>query len=153
MNSSINIQIGEAIRSYLESKGLLQKEVAERLNITQGAVSAYYRGKPFGKNAAQKWSNLFGFRVNWLLTGEGDMLVTQQDQQEIPTEDKSASGDSLLEYLQRKVAELEGKIEKLTYEKAELLQENAVLKYENMMLAPKGKGAEDVGTSSCANVG
>lgn len=138
MNSSINIQIGEAIRIHLESRGLLQRDVAETLNITQGAVSAYYRGKPFGKNAAQKWSNAFGFRVNWLLTGEGPMLTGNQP--EVSAESQPASEGPLIEYLQRKIAELER-------EKDELLQENAILKYENMMLTPRKGDVEDAGTS------
>lgn len=150
MNSSINIQIGEAIRSYLENKGLTQCEVAERLGITQGAVSAYYRGKPFGKNAAPKWSEAFGFRENWLRTGEGEMLIgsTKFDK---PTDAQPASDGSLVEYLQRKIAELEGKIEKLNDEKIDLLQENAVLKYENMMLTPRKGDAEDVEGSLSAD--
>lgn len=143
MNSSINIQIGEAIRSYLESKGLTQCEVANRLGITQGAISAYYRGKPFGKNAAKKWSDAFGFRENWLLTGEGEMLVGQQ-KPEVPAEEKPTSENPLLEYLQRKIAELER-------EKEELLQENAVLKYENMMLTPRKGDAEDAAGSLSAD--
>lgn len=136
MNSSINTQIGEAIRSYLENKGLTQCEVAERLSITQGAVSAYYRGKPFGKNAALKWSEVFGFRENWLRTGEGEMLKGQQ-KPEVPAEAKPISDNPLVEYLQRKIAELER-------ENADLLQENAVLRYENMMLTPRKGDAEDV---------
>lgn len=150
MNSSINIQIGEAIRSYLESKGLTQQDVAEKLGISQGAVSAYYRGKPLGKNAAPKWSNAFGFRVNWLLTGEGDMLIGQQ-KSEVPAYVKPTSSNSLVEYLQEKIAELEGKIEQLTDEKADLLQENAVLRYENKMLTPRKGDAEDVAGSLSAD--
>lgn len=149
MNSSINIQIGEAIRSYLESKGFTQCEVANRLGITQGAISAYYRGKPFGKNAAKKWSDTFGFRENWLLTGEGSMLVDAEPKN--PMEVKPTSNNPLVEYLQRKVAELEGKIEQLNDEKADLLQENAVLRYENMMLTPRKGDAEDVAGSLSAD--
>ena len=142
MNSSINIQIGEAIRSYLESRGLLQRDVEETLNITQGAVSAYYRGKPFGKNAALKWSETFGFRVNWLLTGEGSMLIDNQP--EVPAEDQPAAGGSLIEYLERKIKELER-------ENADLLQENAVLKYENRMLA-SDKGENVTGAAGSLSV-
>ena len=150
MNSSINTQIGEAIRSYLESKGLTQCEVAERLSITQGAVSAYYRGKSFGKNAAQKWSEVFGFRENWLRTGEGEMLLGPQ-KSEVSAEEKIVMGYSLVDYLQRKVAELEGKIELLNDEKMNLLQENAVLRYENMMLTPRKGDAEDAESSLSAD--
>ena len=70
------------------------------------------------------------------------------DQPENPTEEQPSSNSSLIDYLQRKVAELEGKIDKLNEEKADLLQENAVLKYENQLLAPqKGRNAEDAESS------
>lgn len=140
MENKVSIQIGEQIRAYLESKGLQQQDVADRLGISQSAVSAYYRGKPFGKNAAQKWSDAFGFRPNWLLTGEGSMLIDNQPK--VSAEEKPGSSDSLIEYLERKIKELER-------ENADLLQENAVLKYENMMLSPrKGDAADAAGSLS-----
>ena len=150
MKKEINIQIGEQIRSYLENQGLQQQDVAERLGISQSAVSAYYRGKPIGKKAALKWEETFGFRSTWLILGEGDMLIGQQ-KSEIPTEVKPTSNNSLLEYLQRKIAELESKVDKLNEEKADLLQENAVLRYENTMLSPRKGDAEDAGSSLSAS--
>lgn len=89
MGNNINIQIGEQIRAYFENKSLQQQDIADRIGISQSAVSAYYRGKPFGKNAAKKWSDAFGFRVNWLLTGEGDMLKSDVSQ--------SAKGDNTIQ--------------------------------------------------------
>ena len=147
MEKSENIRIGREIRTYLENKGYVQSQVAEILQITQGAVSAYYRGKPIGKNSAKKWSEAFGFRENWLITGEGSMLQEEKSNQDAPIPEQTASGNPLIEYLQRKIAELESKVDKLNDEKAELLQENAILKYENMMLSPKGD-AEDAVSSS-----
>lgn len=114
MNSSINIQIGEAIRIHLENRGLLQRDVAEALNITQGAVSAYYRGKPFGKNAAQKWSDAFGFRVNWLLTGEGNML--KDSREETPAPSQGGQDSAVVELLKGQNAELQAKIDLLNQE-------------------------------------
>lgn len=146
MKQSFNTLIGSEIRLYLESKGLQQQEVAEQLGISQSAVSAYYRGKPFGKSAAKKWGDAFGFRTTWLILGEGSML--KDSEQEAPAQEQTTPDNSLLEYLQRKIAELEGKIEKLNDEKADLLQENAVLRYENMMLTPRKGDATDAEDSS-----
>ena len=140
MGNNINLQIGEQIRAYFENKSLQQQDIADRIGISQSAVSAYYRGKPFGKNAAKKWSDAFGFRVNWLLTGEGEMLVSNQPK--VSAEEQPGSSGSLIEYLERKIKELER-------ENADLLQENAVLKYENMMLNPrKGDAADAAGSLS-----
>lgn len=150
MGSINHTNIGMEIRTYLEGLGYVQSDVAAKLQITQGAVSAYYKGKPIGKNAAKKWSEAFGFRENWLLTGEGAMLKSGDSN---PSANKEASSNSsLIEYLQRKVAELESKVEKLNDEKAELLQENAVLRYENTMLTPRKGDAEDAGNSLSADV-
>ena len=146
MEENVNIRVGREIREYLESQGLQQQDVANRLGISQSAVSAYYRGKPIGKNAASKWEEAFGFRSTWLILGEGSMLNTPE--QETSVQEQPMPNNSLLDYLQRKIAELETKIEKLNDEKAELLQENAILKYENTMLAPRKGDAEDAEGSS-----
>ena len=138
MDANTNIRIGQEIRTYLESLGLVQSDVAARLQMTQGAVSLYYKGKPIGKNAAKKWSEAFGFRENWLITGEGSML--KDSKQETSIQEQTIPDNSLIDYLQRKIAELER-------EKAELLQENAVLRYENTMLSPRKGDAEDAGSS------
>lgn len=150
MKREVGIQIGGEIRAYLENMGLQQQDVADRLGISQSAVSAYYRGKPFGKQAAQKWANEFGFNLTWLLTGDGSMLKTVSEPKN-PVEVKPRAENSLVEYLQRKIAELEGKIDQLNEEKMDLLQENAVLKYENMMLTPRKGDAEDAEGSLSAS--
>lgn len=149
MEENVNIRVGKEIREYLESQGLQQQDVANRLGISQSAVSAYYRGKPIGKNAASKWEEAFGFRSTWLILGEGSMLNTPE--QETPVQEQTPSSNSLLDYLQRKIAELESKVDQLNEEKAELLQENAVLKYENTMLSPRKGDAEDAGSSLSAS--
>ena len=150
MKEEVNIRIGEAIRQYLESQGLQQQDVADRLGISQSAVSAYYRGKPIGKSAAKKWEEIFGFRPTWLILGEGSMLLGEQDP-ETPAPEQATPNNSLIDYLQRKIAELESKVDKLNDEKAELLQENAILKYENTMLSPRKGDAEDAGSSLSAS--
>jgi transcriptional regulator with XRE-family HTH domain len=70
-------EIGKKIKEYFSEMGMSQTEIAKALDIQQAAVSNQLNGRPFGKNAAAKWNNAFGFRVNWLLTGEGPMFETQ----------------------------------------------------------------------------
>ena len=139
MGSINHTNIGMEMRTYLEGLGYVQSDVAAKLQITQGAVSAYYKGKPIGKNAAKKWSDAFGFRENWLLTGEGAMLKSTETR--MPVEEEATSHNSLIEYLQRKIAELENKVDKLNDEKTELLQENAILRYENTLLDKSKRGS------------
>lgn len=71
------IEIGRKIKEYFSEIGLSQLEVAKTLDVQSAAVSNQLNGRPFGKNSAAKWSNAFGFRANWLLTGEGPMFEPQ----------------------------------------------------------------------------
>lgn len=67
-------QIGKKIKEYFSEAGISQMEVAKILEVQPAAVSNQLNGRPFGKNSAAKWSNVFGFRTGWLLTGEGPMF-------------------------------------------------------------------------------
>lgn len=73
----IRKEIGNTIKEYFAEIGLSQTEAAGRLGIQQAAISNQLNGRAFGKNSAAKWNKAFGFRVNWLLTGEGPMFDPQ----------------------------------------------------------------------------
>lgn len=77
------VNIGKKIKEYFSEAGISQIEVAKTLNVQPAAVSNQLNGRPFGKNSAAKWSKAFGFRTNWLITGEGPMF----DPQEAPNTD------------------------------------------------------------------
>lgn len=66
--------IGKKIKEYFTESGISQIEAAKILKVRQAAVSNQLNGRPFGKNSAAKWNRAFGFRINWLLTGEGPMF-------------------------------------------------------------------------------
>lgn len=68
------VLIGKKIKEYFSEASMSQQEVAKVLNVQQAAVSNQLNGRPFGKNSAAKWNKAFGFRINWLLTGEGAMF-------------------------------------------------------------------------------
>ncbi len=68
------IEIGRKIKEYFSEIGMSQMEAADILGVQQAAVSNQLNGRAFGKNSAAKWSAAFGFRKNWLLTGEGQMF-------------------------------------------------------------------------------
>ncbi len=72
-------EIGKKIKEYFSEMGMSQQDVANILNVQQAAVSNQLNGRPFGKNSAAKWSKAFGFRTNWLVTGEGPMFEAQQN--------------------------------------------------------------------------
>lgn len=69
-----NKLIGEKLKIYFNEHKLNQTDIASQLGVSQAAVSALLRGKPFGSKTAKDWSEKFGFNINWLLTGDGPML-------------------------------------------------------------------------------
>ncbi len=68
------LEIGKKIKEYFSEIGMSQAEAAEKLGVQQAAVSNQLNGRAFGKNSASKWNAAFGFRINWLMTGEGQMF-------------------------------------------------------------------------------
>jgi phage repressor protein C with HTH and peptisase S24 domain len=71
---AIRKEIGRTIKEYFTEIGMSQLEAASILGVQQAAVSNQLNGRAFGKNSAARWNKAFGFRVNWLLTGEGSMF-------------------------------------------------------------------------------
>ena len=72
--------IGKQIKEYFAENGMSQMDAARILDVQQAAVSNQLNGRPFGKNSAARWNKAFGFRINWLLTGEGPMFDTETAQ-------------------------------------------------------------------------
>jgi transcriptional regulator with XRE-family HTH domain len=70
--------IGQKIKEYFSEAGISQTDVAKILNVQPAAVSNQLNGRSFGKNSAPKWSKAFGFRTNWLITGEGPMFDSHE---------------------------------------------------------------------------
>ena len=67
-------KIGEKLSAFFKEKGITQVEIAAQLGVSQSYVNALLNDKKaFGKKQAQKWNELFGLSVNWLLTGEGNI--------------------------------------------------------------------------------
>lgn len=137
--------------AYMASVGLNDNKVTVQLGLTVGLIGKSRKpGRDLSRAAITKILDYYtDLNSSWLLTGEGSMLNTPE--QETPVQEQPVPNNSLLDYLQRKIAELESKIEKLNDEKADLLQENAILKYENMMLNPRKGDATDAESSSVAS--
>ena len=99
------------LREFLSGQKLTQQEVANILGIRQTNVSALLRGeRNFGKKMAERWSNAFGLRVNWLLTGEGPMFdtdkadTTSESTTDTPTPPAPSELDELIPIVPRDVA-------------------------------------------------
>ena len=99
--------VGKALKKYFEQKGYSQQQIADILDVHQTNVSALFLGKrPFGKNVAKKWHKAFGFRINWLMTGEGPMFDTDiaESTTDTPTPPAPSELDELIPIVPRDVA-------------------------------------------------
>lgn len=99
--------VGKALKKYFEQKGYSQQQIADILDVHQTNVSALFLGKrPFGKNVAKKWHKAFGFRINWLMTGEGPMFDTDiaESITDTPTPPAPSELDELIPIVPRDVA-------------------------------------------------
>lgn len=143
--SELGIKVKERLLSFIKYKGMSNLAFEKACGLSNGYIRNF-KGNLGGDKLENMLTAFPDLNKSWLLFGEGSMLNTPE--QETPAQEQAMPGNSLLDYLQRKIAELETKIEKLNDEKAELLQENAILKYENTMLAPrKGDAADAEGSS------
>lgn len=142
----------EQLDEFLYKNRLKSSDLVEFWGVTKGVVSQILNGTT--KLPPKRLAELLNNDRDW----DVSMLMDSNQSEDVMVENPEVSSDeqpepdtSLVEYLKRKVAELEGKVEKLTDEKADLLQQNAVLKYENQLLAPqKGRNAEDAESSLSA---
>lgn len=99
--------IGVKLKEYFDSKGITQKEIADSLGVSKAYVNALFNGRnSFGKEQAEKWVNLYGLSKSWLLTGEGDMLVSsnadvmnENTTYSVPLLPISAQGGSLNDFV------------------------------------------------------
>ena len=66
--------VEEAIKRYLKAKGWTMQDMADRLGVSQQAVSGAIR-RGIGINTAKRWSEEFGFNVEFLTTGTGNLLA------------------------------------------------------------------------------
>lgn len=66
----------DELKDFFKKSGITQEEIAKRLHVSRPVVSSLINGKPFGKRTAMAWSEAFGLSPMWLMTGEGDMLIS-----------------------------------------------------------------------------
>ena len=72
------MNISEALKYHFGNIGVTQKDMADKLGVSQGYIAQMLNGRQqFGRAAAKKWQEAFGISASWLMTGEGEMLVEQ----------------------------------------------------------------------------
>ena len=72
-------KVTKGLTNWLSSEGMTQKDVAEKLGVSEQFVNALFNDRrEFGKKTANDWQNLCGLSASWLRTGEGKMLADDE---------------------------------------------------------------------------
>ena len=66
--------VENAIKLYLRANGLTMQDMADRLGVSQQAVSFAIK-KGMGVNTAKRWAEAFGFDAEFLTTGHGQLMA------------------------------------------------------------------------------
>lgn len=71
-------EIADNMRQYLARRGVSMADAAAKLGVSQQAISNQLSGRKIGPNVARAWAEAFGFRAEYLLTGEGPMMAVDE---------------------------------------------------------------------------
>ncbi len=89
-----------------------QSNMEDCLNLSRNTLSAYERGKAFFKpHTLQLLASKYNININWLLTGQGNMLLSDDDK---------VNNNELIQQQQDRIKELQAQVNLLK----ELLQSN-----------------------------
>ena len=89
----------EQLKKFFQKKGISQLQLAEILEVKPQYVNAILNGKKaIGKKTAEKIANFFGLSKSFLLTGEGELLQSD-DVVQVPVCESTA--DMVELYAQR----------------------------------------------------
>lgn len=116
----------DAIRDYIATHTIKQKDIAEALGVSESTLSSILAGRyNISKANASKLANLYGFSLRFLLTGEGEPfpasrvvsapvsgIVTQGDNSPVNTDAVNASLRAENERLRNEVEWLRGQLAK-----------------------------------------
>ena len=73
------MSICDRLKEWRTTKGLFQKDAAHLLGLSPGVYQKYEMGiSAPGSGALEAFCNA-GLNINWLLTGQGEMLLTDQE--------------------------------------------------------------------------
>lgn len=106
INSDLYSMVTDELRAYFSEKGIKQVEVADKLGVKKSFISELLAGKrTLGHETAVKLNKVYGFDLNWLLTGEGEMLKGQAEAPEVGGK-PAGSLDQVLEQYQQVLSEM-----------------------------------------------
>ena len=90
------------IRQAIEQSGLKQRHLAEKMKVSPQTVTKWRKRGYIHRSRVPLFCELCGVRVDWLLTGEGNMR------------DEPASAEELADWIAMKLP-LSGQVETITH--------------------------------------
>lgn len=75
----LRLMLSERVRILLSHFGLTQKKMADMVGMSQSNVHAWLNGGAMPQATAMAFQAALGVRWQWLLNGEGEMLLTKAD--------------------------------------------------------------------------
>lgn len=113
---------------FLKANELKRRDIAEYLGVSGSFITQIRKGeRPLPpKMLAEIKANAYGWDVSMF------------DKSQATMQSEAMANNALIDYLQKKVAELEKKVDRLNSERADLLQEIAVLRFEKEMASKSG---------------
>ena len=85
--------VHDELKHYFDERGITQQQVADALGVSLQYVNQLLNGrKTLGKKNAERLANLYGLSKPFLLTGEGELLLSSST----PTPQAATDTPSLL---------------------------------------------------------
>lgn len=156
MYIDVSQRFTQVVKYLIDSRTIKnQAELTQILSLSKGYVSQLVNGQrePSGEVVSKLANHFPIINEGWILTGNGNMLISSEDQPENPVEEQPQDRgmvDKLLFLVESQRKDIETLIQ-LVKEKdekiAELLDELLIYKQH------KGETVRNAGDSSSANVG
>ncbi|MDR2185700.1 MAG: helix-turn-helix domain-containing protein [Treponema sp.] len=105
-----NIVFSDQIKLLMKTLGLKQASLAVKLGLSQGVISEFASGSREPSKEFLLGLSKLGVSLDWFLTGEGEILITQNDKKHPFIAELEAIVDKKLEKIEARIAEIEGRI-------------------------------------------
>ncbi len=73
-------EINKRLDFLIRNENLVNREVADVLDVTETTIRYFRKGGKIKKLYIEKIANYYGYNINWLLKGEGEMKISKSSE-------------------------------------------------------------------------
>lgn len=100
------------LREYFDNQGITQSQIAHDLDSSIQYINHMLSGRRnFGRNTSRRFEEAYGISAAWLMTGEGEMMVSDRYSDAIPPQ--LSVNDKVIYSLRKQIEEQNALIEEL----------------------------------------